>query len=298
MTMPLSLLAQDFGTGKLPRFGTASEVGHYVREFGLYPRDGQMQAVEGAELGRLLQFQTLQQIEDRINELSAQMRQAKPLREEALGKAMELAESSNDAYELHYMANMFMQQKEVLRAIAKNPILSEKTQLLLVSLPEVRQDRQVQLNLAHNPAMCSTALEKMVSYTEDAFVLQGIAHNASRQSLATLDDTAFAGICKQLASVLSDDTLCKAAIPGVKDPELLRSLADNNNAFFAADKLALIAQNIYTPTDVLERMASNPLARPQHVLGIDYSVKARHTLALQRQQQLVAEPESYDPAPH
>ncbi len=292
MNFPLSLVAREFGDGKLPTFASVATLGHYVREHGLYPRDGKMQKVEGGELSSILRLQTLQQIEDRINTLGVEMHQARERHEAALAQAMDIAYTSNDPYELHYMANMFRHQREVLRSVVKNPNLSEKTQLLIASIAELHKDREIQLGLAHNPSICSTVMEKMIEYTQDVFVLQGLAHNAARQSQLTHDDTAFAEICKHLALVHWDVTLSKAAIPGVKDPEILRRMADGHNAIFAADKLELIAQNPYTPDDVLERMSKTPLARIQNFVGVDYALKAGHTLAAKRQRQMATAPDS------
>lgn len=282
-TIPLSLVAREFGDGSLPKFAAFETVGHYVREQGIYPRDGRMQKKDGVEFSSLLRLQTLQQIENRINDLVDELRETRDRHEAALGQALEIANTATDPYELHYMGNMFMYQREVLRAVAKNPNLSEKTQLLIVSMELLRDDREIQLGLAHNPSLCPVVMEKMMSYTEDVFVLQGIAHNAARQSQINREDTAFAAVCKELALVHWDTTLSKAAIPGVKDPDVLRRIAENNSALYAADKLELVAQNPHTPDDVLTRMAETPLARMQHAVGIDYAIKARHTLATKRQ---------------
>lgn len=291
MSIPLSQVAKEFGDGKLPKFASITIIGHYVREHGLYPRDGQMQKVEGQEISSMLRLQTLQQIEDQINNLVGEMRQASKRHGEVMEKALELASTSSDPYELHYMALMFMHEKAVLLEVVKNPNLSEKTQFLIASLSEFRKDRQVQLGLAHNPSLCSTVMEKMMGYTEDVFVLQGIAHNATRKAkLANNDSVGFAKICGQIALVQWDDTLSKAAIPGVTDPEVLRQIAENNSVIFAAEKLEMVAQNIHTPTEILERMSKTPapLARIQHEVGIDFSTQARHTLAVKRQREMSA----------
>lgn len=294
--LPLSTAALDFGDGKLPQFSPLSMIGGYVRDHGLYPRDGVAVKVEGAEAASVLRLQTLQQIEDRINGLVDDVRGARESREAAAGAALEIAETSADPYELHYLANMFMHRREVLRAAARNPQLSERTQFLLASMKELRDDRELQLALAHNPALCSAVMGKMLAYTEDVFVLQGIAHNAARQSQLGRAAAGFAEVCKELAQVHWDVTLSKAAIPGVTDPAVLRHMAESNSALYAADKLELIAQNPHTPDDVLTKMAETPLARLQHAVGIDYAIKARHTLAAKRQRE--AEPvASFDLAP-
>lgn len=282
-TLPLSAVAKDFGDGKLPEFSPLAMLGQYVREHGLYPRDGVAVKVEGAEVASVLRLQTLQQIENRINVLVDDVRGAREVREAAVVKALEVAKTATDPYELHYLANMFMYQREVLRAVAKNPQLSERTQFLLASMKELRDDRELQLALAHNPSLCATVMGKILAYSEDIFVLQGIAHNAARQSQLGRADVGFAEVCKELAQVHWDITLSKAAIPGVTDPALLRQMAEGNSALYAADKLELIAQNPHTPDDVLTKMAETPLARLQHAVGIDYAVKARHTLAAKRQ---------------
>lgn len=290
MTIPLSKVALEFGDGKLPRFAPLSIIGHYVREHGLYPRDGQMQKVEGVEVSMVLKMQSLQQIENRINDLVFELRQVKKRHETALEKALEIAKTSTDPYELHYMAHMFMHERSVLRAVAKNPHLSEKTQFMIASLSHFRQDRQLQISLAHNPALSSTVMEKMLSI-KDVFVLQGVAHNAARKS-QQLNDPGCAEVCKKIALVPWDDTLSKAAIPGVKDPNVLRQIADTHGALFEAEKLEMVAQNVHTPTDVLERMSKTPLARLQHAVGIDFASKATHTLAVKRQNEVAAQHET------
>lgn len=290
--LPLSQIAREFGDGKLPKFASLSVIGHYVREHGLYPRDGQMQKIEGTEISPVLRMQSLQQVEDRINDLVGELRQVKKRHEAAMEKALDIAKTSTDPYELHYMAHMFMHERTVLRAIAKNPHLSEKTQFMIASLSHFRKDRQLQISLAHNPALSSTVMEKMLSI-EDVFVLQGLAHNAARKS-QQLNDQGCAEVCKKIALVPWDDTLSKAAIPGVKDPNVLRQIADTHSAMFEAEKLEMVAQNIHTPTDVLERMSKTPLARIQHAVGIDFASKARHTLAVKQQHEV----ESHEVGPN
>lgn len=280
--IPLSLVALDFGHGDSPRFVPSSDLGHYVREHQIYPRDGTLAVVGGGKVSSVLRVATLHQIEGRINELVVELQKARSRQHAAIERAAEIASSSEDGYELHYLANMFIMQKEVLRAVARNPNLSEKTQMLLVSLPEFQRDREIQLGLAHNPSLSASAMERMLGYHQDAFVLQGLAHNAARQSQSEQGRGPFAEICAELAMVDWDFTLSKAAIPGVKDPEVLRDMAQRYSAIFAADKLAVIAQNPNTPDSVLEKMASAPLARLQQAIGMDYAVKARHTLEAKR----------------
>lgn len=292
--IPLSQIAKEFGDGSLPKFASTSVLRHYVREHGLYPRDGQIAEVEGASLSQVLRLQTLQQIEDKINRLVNEMQQTKRQHESALSRAIEIANTSTDPYELHYMAHMFMHEKTVLRAVAKNPNLSEKTQFMIASLRDFRKDRQLQLNLAHNPALSSKVMERMLSI-EDVFVLQGLAHNAVRKS-KDLGDPGCAEICKKIALVQWDDTLCKAAIPGVRDPEVLRYIADTNSAIFAAGKLEMVAQNIHTPTDVLEKLSKSMFAMVQHEFGMDYVTQARHTLALKRQREMAATHDDHGPS--
>lgn len=287
--MKLSLMASNFGAGHLPAFKPLGEIGAYVRERGLYPRDGQMVQAEGGDIAGILRLSSLQQIEDRINKLAAEMREARKQLESALEQTLAIADSSSDPYEIHYMASMFMHQREVVRALVKNPRLSERTQLLIASDMELRKDREVQLGLAHNPALSANVMAKMAAYTTDSFVLHGIALNASRQAQLSHDDNGYAEICKQIALVHFDDSLSKAAIPGVRDPEALRQIANSHSTLLAADKLALIAQNPHTPDDVLEQMAQSPMARLEYALGFDLSGKARHTLAAKQQRQVASE---------
>lgn len=281
--MKPSAIAENFGNGRLPVFMGLSAVGPYVRQRGLYPRDGVMVEARGRDVASLLRLQSLQQIEERINTLAHQMRVARERFESALGETLEIANTSVDPYEIHYMASMFMHQREVLRALAKNPNISERTQFLLVENPLSRKDREIQLSLAHNPSLVAPVMTKMLSYCEDAFVLHGVALNAARQSRLAHGDTPYADICKQLAVVHSDATLARAAIPGVKDPETLRQLADIAGPLLASDKLEAIAENLHTPDDVLERMMKSPFARLEFAFGTDIAGKARHSLAVKRQ---------------
>lgn len=286
--MKLSLAAAHF-VGKLPRFMSFDSLSQFVRERGLYPADGKMMLAEGQDLSKLLRMQNMQQIESRINALVFDMKNAQRNQRETLRRTSAIAEKSTDPYELHYLAGMFASKRAIIRAIAKNQTLSRETQILIARNPEMNKDRETLMNLAHNPSVTEEAMEVLIEVADDPFVLHGVALNASMRSQAAPGDTPYAAICAFLAKD-SDYTLSKAAVPGVRDPDVLREIVENNSLIFSPEKLAAVAKNPHTPDDVLEQMSTRGLPQLQRALGYDVADLARHTLEIKKQQ-LRVEPE-------
>jgi hypothetical protein len=252
-----------------------------VRDRALYPRDGKIVHADGEDLAnRVVRAQGMQQAENRINALVYEMKSVKRSHRETQEKALDIAENSTDPYELHYLANMFADQKEVMRALSRNQHLAVKTQTLIVRNPTTNRDRETLMNLAHNPSITAETMDALIDVSDDPFVLQGVALNAVRRSRET-DGLPYATICNFLARH-PDYTLSKAAVAGVKDPELLREIVDNNSLLLSPAKLGEVARNPHTPDDVLERMSTQGLPSLQRSLGFDVADNARHTLEVKK----------------
>lgn len=245
-----------------------------VRAHRLYPSGADLQVVKGSDVANILHLETKKEIQQRLDDLVVRMREPDN-RKDALLEAMGLVQSEHEQ-DLFYAAQMFMHERLVIRNLAKNPNLSERTQLILATHPMLKQDKQIQRNLAHNPNLTPATMSKMLDNQGDLFVLHAIALNAARRAVAhdELED-----ICQKLAEYPFDNAVAIAAIPGVKNPEILRHIADNTSAVFAADKVAAIATNPNTPDDVLERLANSSAGVFAHYFGVDVANRARHTMS-------------------
>jgi hypothetical protein len=286
--LPLSLAGQA-KLKNTPVFVSFDALSAIFRDQRLYPTDGVALEVPGERLAELLPADHLAEVEGRVNTLLEAVRgldrsQSGPEFTEStekLTEALELAKNSKDEHELHYLASMFINERMVLRQLAKSPDLGEHTMLMLATVPELKQDRQIQLALAHNPALSDALMIKMIKETQDPFVINGIALNAVRRSLFIHDDNAYVRICEDLAKA-ADPTLRRLAISGVRSPELLRSIATDRPLMVTSRELEAVAGNKYTPDDVLNGMANKRWEVIDLVMGIDTADRARSTLANKR----------------
>jgi len=290
--MKLSLSAAMF-RDRVPQFMTFDALSHFVREHGLYPKDGKIVHADGKDLAsRVTGVDGMQQAESRINALVYEIKNVQRSHRETVKKTVSLAENTADPYELHYMAGMFAEQKEVMRAVAKNQNVSPQTQILIARNPLINQDRETLMNLAHNPSITADSMGVLIEVANDPFVLHGVALNAVHRSHSEKEGRLYADICGFLAKD-QDYTLSKAAIAGVKDPDLLREIADNNSLIFSPSKLGEVAKNQHTPDDVLERMSSHGLPALQRTLGYDVADYARHTLEIRKRSRLAEQEVSH-----
>jgi hypothetical protein len=101
---------------------------------------------------------------------------------------------------------------------------------------------------------------------------------AARKALSGVDAEGFAAVCKALAG--SADSVTRAiAITGVRDPEVLRQISNNNSVILAPKELGAVAGNRNTPDDVLADLAKRSFPGIQPFLSITVAAKARNTLA-------------------
>jgi len=286
--LPLSLEGQA-KLKNAPVFVTFAQLSETFRADRLYPTDGVALAVPGEDLAGLLPADHLAAVEARVNRLLAGVRGLDRAASgpeftesaEKLSETMALANNSRDEHELHYLASMFIHERIVMRQLAKSPYLSERTMLLLATDSELKADRQIQLALAHNPALSDTLMVKLVQETQDPFVLNGIALNAVRQSLFSHDENAFTRLCEDLAKA-ADPVVRRLAIAGVRSPELLRAIGSERPLMVTSRELEAVAANKYTPDDVLETMARKRWEVIDLVMGNDIADRARSTLANKR----------------
>lgn len=273
--MKPALAATDFGFRPM----NLDEVGDFVREKSLYPEDGKSFRVGEWTFANIMKPQPAKEVEKRINGYAQAMNNAnESVRIVALMESATLAVRSEDPYELHYMAGMFIAKRDLLRVIARNPAVAERTQLVILESSEFGDDHQVVGALAHNPNLSPAVMLKIADRTRNPYVLQGLAFNAVRNSLRHPAESAYADVCKHLA-MSPFYSVSKEAIHGVKDPEILREIAATNSKWFSPGKLGAVAGNQYTPDDVLQELAKPKLAGIQQVLGMDIIERATSTLA-------------------
>lgn len=249
------------------------------REQDIYPTNGLITSVSGKAVADIMGMHTVVAIESRINKLAAAVRDVGSVDvvNSIVGESVVIAKTSRKEHELYYMAGMFINHREVIRALAENPHIDERTQLILINDIELGKDREIQMRLAHNPALSDTSMMKMIDESDDQFVLKGIARNAAFRSKSAHDDTVYAKICA-LLSTSPDPILRAVAIPGIKDPTALRQIAANNSVFIAPRDLEAVAGNSYTPDDVLEKLATKGFPALQPIFSIQVAERARLTL--------------------
>lgn len=258
------------------------------KERGIYPRDGRAVQVDGAQLlNTRSPAAHIQNYEDRINKLLIAVREAvafKPtafLRSEQGGRdSLEAAEKiayvSRDPSELRYLAAMFINHRQVIQALASNPNIDEHTQRRLVTDPMIKNDVEVQRTLASNRGLKGGVMEIMLRESADSYVHREIAENAAQHSRAA--EGAYTAICEALTKS-GDSAIRQFAIGGVRDPGLLREIANSRSAFLAPRELEAVADNPFTSDDVLMLMASSGIPALQPVFSINVAKKARMSMA-------------------
>jgi len=288
--MRLSYAAANFGDGRLPvTFLGVGDLGRFIREKGLSTANGFALSVPGEHVRAAVRGETMYEIEQRSNALLVALRASFQKNEDVLEQTLALVDSTRDPYELHYMASMFLHQRAVMRALAKHPQLSEKTQLQIAMDGDLNQDREILLGLAHNTALTSQSMRMVLSKTQDARIWQGVARNAAFQARRLAAPMEFTTLCEDLSESI-DDGVATAAISGIKSAELLRGLYQRNNSLLSPERLEKIAENPNTPDDVLEKMSTSAFTGVQRLVGMTFPEQARMTLATRRQQSSQAAP--------
>jgi len=245
---------------------------------GLFSQDGKAVQLDGQSLQQFMALNHLNSIEGTINSLLVSVRTTKDreIKETLQSGVAKIAIGSTNDYTLEYVASMFLHEKRVMRALASNPHINVKTQLILASTEELRNDKEVQLALAHNPSLDSGVMVKMGNATDDQYVHLALAMNASKRSMAESGISEFSKICSSLAGSFNSEVR-KTAISGIKDPESLRKFANNNSVFLMPRELEVVAKNPHTPDDVLEALASS-MPKMQTFFSIHVAEHARSTL--------------------
>lgn len=173
---------------------------------------------------------------------------------------------------------MFINHREVMRSLSRNSAIDERTQLMLANDADLSRDKDVRLGLAHNPALTVAAAVLMLHTNSDLHIENGLALTAARKSRSGVDAEGFASVCKALTG--SADSVIRAiAITGVRDPEVLRQIANNNSVILASRELGAVAGNRNTPDDVLADLTKRSFPGVQPFLSISVAAIARNTLA-------------------
>lgn len=256
------------------------ELSQRFKERSLYPKDGRAAHVEGKAFVDLWRLGTAVQVESHINDLVVAVRNAgtHELRDEKMKEAVRIARESTDAFELHYLTSMFIHHRKVMRALARNSHIDEKTQMILATDDELKQDPEIQIGLAHNLILSDAVMVKMLNECENQFVQMGLAWNAASQARSGTANSPYVKICNMLAK--SFDVAVRAeAIGGIRDPEILREVASSNSVFLAPRVLEAVATNDNTPTDVLHDLSVGSMPKLQSMFAIRVAENARRTLA-------------------
>lgn len=213
------------------------------------------------------------------------------------------AEVSMDAMELDYTARTFMEQRKAMLKLARNPFLAEETMIRIANSPIYKGDTNLGRALASNQALTPKAARVLAqNFSHDRFVMHELAVNVSKQAKTALNANEYAQVCKELTSSHAPvDFPLAPAIAGVQDSTHLRTLYKQHQARPTLERnldqstFHEIAQNPYTPDDVIEDMSqSAPLTT---MLGkqasITHDTIARRTAQIQRSNQ----PEASAPEP-
>lgn len=288
--MKLSLFAEEI-LGKVKRL-SMGEISRVVAEQGL---------VTGACVSQTWDVfcapeRRYQEIESRINQLSFDCKASASTRVKALEEATQLARETRDPYELNYLVKMFVHENTVQAEAAKNAALPEHAQRVMIALATSsidRPSREVVLSLASNGSIKPRLLVDLLNFhvTSHAFpdkaVILGITRNIAARSRLKMDADGeeCAQICLNLSKAI-DNSIFKAALHGVRDPNRLAYIAEHHSPVCASDVLAVVAENPFTPVKSLEFLESLGTGAFNRAVGWEFPVRARQTLALLREQQL------------
>jgi hypothetical protein len=277
-----SLSAAEFDIEAGPRYMSFADIGAMVREKGLHA-DTALR-IEGRRVTDILSLERPQQVENAINGLVRDARDnaSRKGRTAAVTEALRRAKDAEDPHELHYLASMFINDPSVIKVLAKNPNLPEKTQRVILNDPVLGKNPGVLRSLAQNAALKPDLMREVLSWNEDPIVRFEIAKTAAQKSRFAPDpEDRYVKLCDELADTTMDDSLRLAVLPGVRDSAVLRRIARTRDAALGARELEAVADNPFTPTDVLAGMANvNGIKKLAYAaLGVTVAQKAARTLA-------------------
>ncbi|KVV07315.1 hypothetical protein WK77_16120 [Burkholderia ubonensis] len=224
------------------------------------------------------------QAEESINRLvkAARSREQPKARPKAIQEALRVAKDSSDPHELHYLTSMFINEPTVIKELAKNPNLPEKSQRVIANDSALAQNVHVMRSLAANPSLQPDLMRDLLNSSDDSIVRHEVAQNAALKSRYAPDaESPYVKLCDELADTTYDNALRLAALPGVRDADVLRKIARTRDVVFGARELEAVADNVHTPVDVLAGMAnvSNPRKMLHAAFGVTVAQKAAQTLA-------------------
>jgi hypothetical protein len=278
--MKLSLQADEFAPEPTP-FITFARMGELVRENHLY--GDRALGVSGTRFREVATATARQNAEESINRLVVNVRDAhRKEARQSFRDALSIAKNGENPHQLHYLASMFVNHPEVIRAIAKNPHIEARTQMVILNDPVLGRDARVQRNLGDNPAIGPEVMRHLLNNSEDSITQYAVTRNAVRKSLQSNGpDTPYVKICDTLADTTLDPALRLMALAGVRDHDVMRKVVRTRDAVFGARELEAVADNIHAPKDVLAEMAnaSGPRQALHAVFGVTIGQRAAHTLA-------------------
>ncbi|MCA8050711.1 hypothetical protein [Burkholderia arboris] len=277
-----SLSAAEFSPASAPAYISFADMGGLIRQRHLYA-DSALQ-VDGRRFGAAtVGAMRMAQAEEAINKLvtAARDREKPRGRPQAIREALRVAKDSDDPHELHYLTSMFINEPTVIKELAKNPHLPEKSQRVIAHDTTLAANVHVMRSLASNPSLQPDLMRDLLNSSEDSIVRHEIAHNAALKSRFAPDaGSPYVKLCDELADTTYDNALRLAALPGVRDADVLRKIARTRDVVFGARELEAVADNIHTPVDVLADMANVPKSRKMlhAAFGVTVAQKAARTL--------------------
>ena len=276
--MKASLSARRFE----PAFLSFAEMGQVVRENHLY--SDKALGLTGTRFREVAVATSLQNAEEAVNRLVYGVRNAPKPKEarQSIREAVSLAKDTESPHQLHYLASMFINHPEVIRAVAKNPRINEQTQQVILNDAKLGKDPRVLRNLGDNPAIGPRVMTHILNTADDAIALHMTARNAVRKAQQSNGpDTPYVKICDELADKTFDPAVRLVALAGARSHDVLRKIVRTRDVVLGARELEAVADNPYTPKDLLAEMAntSGPRQAIQAMFGITVGQRAARTLS-------------------
>lgn len=292
--MKPSMMASSYQGANPVAYVSFAEMGEMVRTRGMHASS--VTVVRGSEIVRAVaNAQKIQEVEDGINSLLVSVRgsQAPGQRPAAMERAISIAQHSSDAHQLQYLTSMFIHEPTVMSHLAKNPALPVAAQMIIVNDVDLQRNSSVMRGLAENPALPPELMRRMLNDTGDDVVRHLLVQTAAARSrTAKESNDPYVKICDEVADTTFDNSLRLTAIAGARSAPVLRKIARTRDVALGARELEAVADNIYTPSDVLSSMASVTPTRQAiyAAFGVTVAQKASKTLQVQREQNFAVEP--------
>ncbi|MDM8356544.1 hypothetical protein [Pandoraea communis] len=292
--MKPSMMSSSYQGANPVAYVSFAEMGEMVRARGMHASS--VTVVRGSDIMQAVaNTQKIQEVEDGINNLLMGVRrsQAPGQRPAAMERAIAIAQQSSDAHQLQYLTSMFIHEPTVMSHLAKNPALPVVAQRIIVNDVDLQRNSSVMRGLAENPALPPELMRQMLNDTGDDVVRHLLVQTAAARSRAAKESNdPYVKICDEVADTTFDNSLRLTAISGARSASVLRKIAKTRDVALGARELEAVADNIYTPSDVLSSMASVTPTRQAiyAVFGVTVAQKASRTLQVQREHNFAVEP--------